>query len=494
MNYHCHGYWHRSISYRFTLRTLVGVNDLIRTHAASYLAVLLLTILLQRQSSWAASLRVIHQGARAAGQGLAFAAQADDPSAIYYNPAGMSQISGNQLSFGTTFLAGATKFQSEAGQTTYMDFDGPFVRPPPSTFYAIGSCRTCESETLSNSTFGVGVLPPYGLVLDYDDRGPLSNVVTSAALPLLDVKPTFAYRVNDRVSIGAGLDLYSINRNIGTGAAQLKFRAGDQLAQLYQLDPDSELTVRGRDQAAGFNLGLLLTPWFDSDRIPRLNTAFVYRSGFHLDLSGDLTSEQMRLSAAEFTIAFPEVYTVGVAYWPIRNSELEWKLEIDLDYVRCSSVENIDIRLDQGVVLPSPREFQDSAVVMLGTELLLKELPTHNDWDLALRAGYTRAQSPTPDRTFGPVPPEATFHGLGIGVSVIRSPTGELQHNSILDTASDQTQSSKAKHQLYYSIDLAYQLLLYERRHIQDNVNPLVDGLWDTTQHVVMIGMTIGTQ
>lgn len=34
------------------------------------------------------------QGARAAGQGNAFAAEADDATAIHYNPAGLSHVNG----------------------------------------------------------------------------------------------------------------------------------------------------------------------------------------------------------------------------------------------------------------------------------------------------------------------------------------------------------------------------------------------------------------
>ena len=46
----------------------------------------------------AQALRFQPQGATAAGQGNAFVAQADDASAIHYNPAGLSQVNGVQES------------------------------------------------------------------------------------------------------------------------------------------------------------------------------------------------------------------------------------------------------------------------------------------------------------------------------------------------------------------------------------------------------------
>src|SRR2546425_12327636 len=43
-------------------------------------------------------------GTKAMGQGNAFAGQADDPSALYYNPAGITQLKGTQVSVGATAL------------------------------------------------------------------------------------------------------------------------------------------------------------------------------------------------------------------------------------------------------------------------------------------------------------------------------------------------------------------------------------------------------
>src|SRR5882672_5191593 len=40
------------------------------------------------------------QDARATGQGEAFVAQADDASAIYYNPGGLTQIHGTEITTG----------------------------------------------------------------------------------------------------------------------------------------------------------------------------------------------------------------------------------------------------------------------------------------------------------------------------------------------------------------------------------------------------------
>lgn len=50
--------------------------------------------------SYGAGFKISEQGAKAMGMGNAFSAQADDPSALYYNPAGIAFLPGIQISLG----------------------------------------------------------------------------------------------------------------------------------------------------------------------------------------------------------------------------------------------------------------------------------------------------------------------------------------------------------------------------------------------------------
>ena len=69
------------------------------------------------------------QGAAAAGMGNAFTAQADDPSAIHYNPAGMTQLQGVQTMFGTLLAGGTTNFTGPTGATARGDRNGSVAWP-----------------------------------------------------------------------------------------------------------------------------------------------------------------------------------------------------------------------------------------------------------------------------------------------------------------------------------------------------------------------------
>jgi len=54
----------------------------------------ILLLLLSASTSFAAGFRLPEAGNKANAMGFAFTAQADNPSAIYYNPAGLTQLEG----------------------------------------------------------------------------------------------------------------------------------------------------------------------------------------------------------------------------------------------------------------------------------------------------------------------------------------------------------------------------------------------------------------
>ena len=68
--------------------------------------------------------RIQGQGAAASAMSNAFAAQADDPSALHYNPAGMTQLRGLQFMAGALISGGSTDFTSPTGMTATGDRNG----------------------------------------------------------------------------------------------------------------------------------------------------------------------------------------------------------------------------------------------------------------------------------------------------------------------------------------------------------------------------------
>ena len=80
--------------------------------------------------------RIQGQGTAASGMGNAFSAQADDPSALHYNPAGMTQLRGVEFMTGALLSGGTTTFTSPTGVTATGDRDGSLAWPPPTHLYS----------------------------------------------------------------------------------------------------------------------------------------------------------------------------------------------------------------------------------------------------------------------------------------------------------------------------------------------------------------------
>ena len=206
---------------------------------------LVLWLLLQPSEASAQALRFQPQGTAAAGQGNAFVAQADDASAIHYNPAGLSQVNGVQVVTGTTLLGGSVKAKSPIGIDSRGDFGGSVAFPPPSYSFVSANLGSLGWDSLSNVTVGLGLTSPFGLNIRYPVDGPFNTAVTSAALPLIDIKPTVAYKLNDQLAIGVSAGIYTFASFLGQGQVNSGRWA---LGRLLVLPSNSTAKEQGRAQ------------------------------------------------------------------------------------------------------------------------------------------------------------------------------------------------------------------------------------------------------
>jgi long-chain fatty acid transport protein len=418
--------------------------------------------------------RLLNQGAAAAGQGGAFAAQADDPSAIYYNPAGITQLRGVQIYTGAMFVGGTTEFTSPSGATATGPFAGSVAFPPPTTLYVTANLPDIGIAGFGDLAVGLGVISRFGLVTSFPEDGPFATAVTSAALPLIDIKPTLAYRINNRLSIGVGADIYTFAPFLGQGQFELKFKwpGGGGIPQGVPVE------LNGTGTTAGFSGGLLYTPILNEAGKPVLNVALQYHSQANLPLSGQFLANGVRVADTSATLRLPQVLTGAVAVWPIRNAEREWKIETDLDYVFWDAFQNLNVKLSNGAVLPFPQDWKNSIVLYVGTEYKWLKMDHLRDWEVALRAGYWFSETPIPDRNYNPAVPDANNHTVSIGVGLLCRRNGRFL--GVLKCGDFGVGVVRTK---AIGLDLAYQAVLYESRTITGNRNPTVDGTYETTLH-----------
>lgn len=437
---------------------------------------------------FAGAFRIFDQSASATGQSGAFTAQADDPSAVYFNPAGMTQLRGIQSSAGTLLIGGGTDYTSPSGATARGDFGGVVAYPPPSNFYLTANLKRTGVAALENVSVGIGLVSPFGVLYGYPNNSPFATAVTYQALPLIDIKPTLAYKLNDQLSVGLGADIYTFASFLGEGQLVTRFNSsgGPGLPP-----PGTPVEINGSDTAAGFNVSLLYTPFRSPAGRPLMNVGLVYRSQATLHLDGQFLANGVRVSDASTTLVLPQIFTGGIAVWPVRDEAHEWKLELDVDYTGWRSVRNLDVHLSTGATIPNPQNWRSTYTIMIGTEYKWLQPTVLPEWELAVRGGYWHSQTPIPDRAFSPTVPDSDMQAISGGVGLLCKGNGRF-----LGLFPCSMEQGPAFWPSAIGVDLAYQVNLYEPRNVSGNANPVaipgvVNGRYQTTYHVGSINLRV---
>jgi long-chain fatty acid transport protein len=433
-----------------------------------------LLFILYPQLGHAQGVRFQPQGATAAGQGNAFSAQADDPSAIHYNPAGLSQVNGVQVITGTTLVGGSVKFTSPTGIDSRGDFGGSIANPPPSYSYVSANLGSLGLNSLSDVTVGLGLTSPFGLNIRYPLDGPFRNVVTSAALPLIDIKPTLAYKLNDQLAIGVSADIYTFASFLGQGHVEQKqVGAGG-----------ASIELNGKGTGAGATVSLLYTPLRNSDGKPIASIGLVYRTQAVVPLNGSLLVNGAKVADASTNLVLPQIYTGAIAIWPVRTSEREWKLELDVEYVGWNSNRDLDVHLSSGEVIQQPQQWKTVPVVAIGTEYKWFNPEWLPHWDVAVRSGYTRTENPVPDQTFNPETISLSANTLSIGAGFVCK--GQARFLGLVPCGGASALWPKA-----IGLDAAFQEWFYESRTITGNLHPTVDGTYHAYVHLGTVSVNL---
>jgi len=166
--------------------------------------------------------------------------RAQDASTIFTNPAGMTRLSGDQITLGTQLLYGDVGFSIDQGTTPALgsnDGGNPVGwLPGGGLFY---------SHSISDDLkVGVAVTGNFGSVIEYDPGWVGRYRAQEGTLIGYSLLPTIAWRVNDKLSLGA-----SLHAMYGT--------FDNKVAINNIFGPDGRLLLDDTQWAFGANLGLL---------------------------------------------------------------------------------------------------------------------------------------------------------------------------------------------------------------------------------------------
>lgn len=240
----------------------------------------------------AGSFGLIEQSA--SGQGSAYAgasALGEDASTIYFNPAGMTRLSGQQIVVAGHVISPNADFTNNGSTDA---FGQPLPGPNSSTGDPAFIPNFYYSAELNNEVYvGVGVNVPYGLSTEYDDGWVGRYHALKSEITSINVNPSIAWKAADKVSVGFGisiqyLDLELTNNLDSFGAcAQLDPSGGTDCAlagltpELGVASQDSAVKLTGDSLELGWNTGILI----DVDDKSRIGVA--YRSAIKHNVTGN---------------------------------------------------------------------------------------------------------------------------------------------------------------------------------------------------------------
>jgi long-chain fatty acid transport protein len=365
----------------------------------------LLVLLFTASTSFAGGFRLPEAGVKAMGMGFAFTAQADDPSAIYFNPAGLTQLKGQNIMVGGTYVR---ENGGEFTGTTPLTGGASASETQKSLDFFIPNAYYTKTTPDGYIAYGVGIFSPFGLGQEYNDKDTsiFRNQITKIELQTIVVNPTIAFKINEILSVGFGIDWM-------WGQATLeKTPVAPGVGNLY----NSQL--KGHGDVWGYNFGLLLKP------TENFRIGANYRSPFTLDIkSGDVTISSTNPAyglvpsplgptpsntTANATVAMPATFALGAAYTIGKLT-----MEADADWTFWSSFSSLPITIQKPVPTlfstENPKRWEDVVALRLGVEYRVTD-------PLTLRAGFVYDPSPVPADTMGPELPDALKLDYTVGV------------------------------------------------------------------------------
>lgn len=356
----------------------------------------------------------------AAGVGNAHAggaAAAEDIGTIFYNPAGLMRMSGRQFMVVGSAIDLSAKFQNNGSFTSSGALtggnggDAGSVAFVPALYYAM--------DLAPNMRFGIGLQTPFGLKTEYDGNWAGRYQALKSELKSININPTIAYKVNDQLSLGAGVSAQYIDVELsraidfgsicaGTPALAATCVASGFVPQAR----DGSVTVEGDDWGFGFNLGALYT------LNERIRLGIAYRSKITHKLSGDArftrpaglpaplaASPTFSDTGARASVDLPESLSVS-GYMDI---DPKWSVMGDVTWMRWSRFEELRINFDNGAPASvTPEEFRNTVRVAVAVNY------RYNDqWKL--RGGIAWDESPVRDEFRTPRIPDNDRTWLAFG-------------------------------------------------------------------------------
>lgn len=188
-------------------------------------------------------------------------ARAQDASTVFTNPAGMTRLEGNQALASGQLLWANTRYSIGSGTSPLLGSDNGGYAIGSSGWFPGGGAFFSYSVS-PDLKLGFAAAGNFGAPLKYDNDWAGRYYIQSTTLLGVSLLPTVAYRVSDKLSLGAGLnamygiyqDQVAINNPIPAfGDGRLKYDDnswgwGANLGLMYEIDEGTRIGLTWNSQ------------------------------------------------------------------------------------------------------------------------------------------------------------------------------------------------------------------------------------------------------
>jgi len=350
-------------------------------------------------------------GARAVAMGGAFVGLADDYSAIFWNPAGIAQFNQKTFGFGGDDILPTSTFK----------FTHPLApisvdATSPTKHYLVGIAAYYHPIN-ENLVAGIGVYTPSGLGSDWtgSDFAPICfghSYDWKSKIGVVTVAPALAYKVSDKLFVGAAL-------NINYGMFDISTHAGSQEMGVDLGQQDVSLTGWGY----GATFGLLAKP------SEMFSIGVTFRTPTKISFSGNAEVSQLNVlgmipgsplfgatipTTSDMTaeVTWPMWLAGGIAFKPIENLTFT----ADVQYTNWKKIDVLEFEFTdvmwQGIMANSGKDkmamhWKDATQIRFGAEYKIETF--------AFRGGYYFDPAPSPDVTMNVLVPNYDFNAVTFG-------------------------------------------------------------------------------
>ncbi|MCG2576180.1 outer membrane protein transport protein [Dechloromonas sp. XY25] len=280
----------------------------------------------------AAAFQLWEQNASGLGNAYAgSAAVADNASTVFFNPAGMSELAGYQVSLGVVGVGPSYEFQDGGSSGVTM---GSGNGGDAGGWHAVPNLYLSGRLT-DKLSLGFGVSSPFGLATEYDSGWIGKAQTIKSEIRTVNYNPSLAYRINDKISLGFGVNYQKIDAELTNSLSALK----------------------GDDSAWGWNVGALFK------LSPAMRVGVSYRSSIKYTLEGTLNGSV----PVKADVELPDTAILSV--W--QQVSDRWEAMGDISYTRWSTLNSLNV-------------LSRSSGATLGTERFNYD----NSWRVAWGAAY----------------------------------------------------------------------------------------------------------